>query len=178
MLKILFQHHRVMRMETNPNQVQILRIDLQKIDLLQYVKKDELLWKSLFFTGLDESTKISLLASGHVRTAKDKEVIFRQAPTREIFMILDGSIVLSINEGTIDLMTLSKGDFFGLTSVFKNAPLVQATAVSNETRMAIFPGDMVTSLAASNEPFGRNLAHHAKNRSIRARECADFMDKW
>jgi len=119
-----------------------------------------------------------MLKSGLVRTAKDKEILLEQKPATEIFMLLDGSVILSVQDGTIDLATLTKGDFFGLTSVFKNAPMIQASAGPGGARVATFTGSEVSTLATANEDFGKNLAFLAKERSIRARECADFMDKW
>ncbi len=165
-------------METDSKQVPILKIGLQKINLRQYVQKNELLWKSPLFTGLDEATKSSLLESGQVRSAKSKEIILEQEPSREIFMVMDGSVILSAQDETVDLGPLTNGDFFGLTAVFKNALVVRAKAGPEGARLAIFSGEKITYLATSIVAFGKNLAYRAKERSERAREYSDFMDNW
>lgn len=159
--------------------VNILRIGLRQVDLAEFVRQDELLWRAPVLACLSEATRLELLGQGRVRSLRKAEVLIAEAERPEaICMVLTGSVVLATSGGAMDLAMLGKGDVFGLAALFNDAVRPSAAAAEDGTRVAILPAETLVQLVRSVPELGKLLASLAKERRARASECAEFFDMW
>lgn len=159
--------------------VNILRIGLRRLDLAEFVRQDELLWRAPILATLPEATRLELLGLGRLRSLHKAEVLLPEAQRPEaVYMVLAGSIVLSTSGGAIDLATLGKGEVFGLAALFDDAVCPAAAAADDETRIAVLPAETLVELGRSVPELGKLLVSLAKERRARASECAEFFDMW
>jgi CRP-like cAMP-binding protein len=159
--------------------IHILRIDLRHVGVKEFVRQDELLWRAPLLAALSESERDGLLDEATVRIAESGErILSEQEPAAAIHFVLDGSVVLSTGGGSIDLASLGKGDFFGLSSVFSDAVRCTASAPEGGARLALLPAGRLGQLAQSLPALGQLLAKTAQQRRDRARECSEFFDMW
>ena len=141
-------------MSNPPFGIGILRIGLRHVGLLEFVQQDDLLWRSPLLACLDEAARTELVGRAKVRSVENgEEILAEDAQPAAVHFLVEGSVVLSTAGGSIDLATLSKGDFFGLGAVFPEAPQAAATAAGG-------------------------IARVAKERRDRSHECSDFLDRW
>ncbi len=158
---------------------ELLRIGLRQVSVLEFVRRDDLLWRSPFLATLGEAVREELLRSARVRVVDEGAVLLEEdAKPDELHFVLRGSVVLAAGGGDIDLATLAKGDFFGLAAVVRDAVRPSAVAAEGGARVALLPGAMVESLARSAPAMGEVLAAVARQRRDRLRECSDFLDMW
>ncbi len=166
-------------MSDPPSGIGILRIGLRHVGLLEFVQQDDLLWRAPLLACLDEATRTELVGRAKARSVESgKEILAEDAQPAALHFLIEGSVVLSTGGGSIDLATLSKGDFFGLGAVFPEALQAAATAAAGIARMALLPPDPIVRLARAVPSFGRLLARAAKERRDRSKECSDFLDRW
>jgi CRP-like cAMP-binding protein len=90
---------------------------------------------------------------------------------------LDGSIRLSMQGGMNELLTLSKGDVFGLSAVEPSAIRPQAKA-DGDTRVALLPADQVQVLMQTTPRLASYLSELAAERRKLAEDGASFFDRW
>lgn len=161
------------------NGVGLLRIDLHQVGLVEFVRRDDLLWRAPLLATLAESVREEFLGQATVSSASPGQSLLEpEAAPEQLFFVLDGSVVLSIGEGGIGLATLGKGDFFGLGAVFRDAVRCSATAAEGGARVALFQAERVAQLARAVPAFGQVLANIAKQRRDRSNECSEFFDMW
>ncbi len=166
-------------MDSPSDGVELLRIGLRQVGLYEFVQQDELLWRAPLLAALDAAERERLLTTGRVRgVGSDDLLLAEQAVADALYFLLEGSVVLAADGGSIDLATLTKGDFFGLSAVFDNAVRPAAHAAEGGARVALLPAAHLTSLVQSHPALGRLLARTAKERHTRYAECQSFMDMW
>ncbi|MBN2496711.1 MAG: cyclic nucleotide-binding domain-containing protein [Deltaproteobacteria bacterium] len=156
----------------------ILRIGLRKMSLEELVESDPLLLRSPVLAVLSEQERTGLLASSPIRSAAAGETILEEdSVSPGLLLVVDGTVVLSCAGGTVDLGTLSKGDFFGLASIIPDAAKPAAVA-EGPVRLAVMPADQVALLAQIVPAFGALLTGEATKRRARASEGSSFFDRW
>jgi CRP-like cAMP-binding protein len=166
-------------MPDDPPSVAMLRIDLAQVELVDYVQKDELLWRAPLLNCFDEADRLELLRQSSVRSAEGGQTLMEEDTTPAgLHLVLDGSVVLATGGGSIDLATLGKCDFFGLGALFPDAVRPAAIAASEGARTALMPSDFFIQRVRSVAALGQLLAKVAKERLERSRECSDFLDMW
>lgn len=159
--------------------VNILRIGLRQVDLPEFVRQDDLLWRAPILATLAEATRLELLGQAHVRSVDaGGSLLAEGVRPQAVHFVLTGSIVLSTAEGSMDLATLDKGDVFGLAALFDDAVRPAAAATEGGARVALLPAVTLTQLIRGVPELGKLLASLAKERHTRANECAEFFDMW
>jgi len=159
--------------------VNILRIGLRHVDLAEFVRQDDLLWRAPILATLDEATRSQLLGLGRVRSMDAASALVAEGDLPEaVYFVLTGSIVLATAGGAIDLATLGKGDVFGLAALFSDAVRPSAAAAEEGARVALLPSEAMGRLVRSVPELGKLLATIAQERRARANECAEFFDMW
>jgi CRP-like cAMP-binding protein len=166
-------------MPDDPPNIAMLRIDLAKVELADFVQKDELLWRAPLLNCFGEVDRLELLRQSSVCSAEGGQTLIEEDTTPAgLHLVLDGSLVLATNAGSIDLATLGKGDFFGLGALFPEAVRPAAIAASEGVRTALMPPAFFIQRVRSVAALGKLLAKVAKERLERSRECSEFLDMW
>jgi CRP-like cAMP-binding protein len=166
-------------MDSSADGVELLRIGLRQVGLYEFVQQDELLWRAPLLAALDAAERERLLTAGRVRGVASGEVLLAEdAVADALYFLLEGSVVLAADGGSIDLATLTKGDFFGLSAVIRDAVRPAVQAPEGGARLALLPAADLTRLARSHPALGRLLARTAEERHTRYAECQSFMDLW
>ena len=156
----------------------ILRIGITQVKLGEYVEADELLRRSALFKLISDSERQALLRQSKARTLKPDEILLQEAvPAKNLCFVLDGSIRLFMQGGMNELVTLSKGDVFGLSAVESSAIRPQAKA-DGDTRVALLPADQVQVLMQTAPLLGAYLCELAAERRKLAEDGASFFDRW
>ncbi len=159
--------------------VNILRIGLRHVDLPEFVREDDLLWRAPVLATLAEATRLDLMGRAHVRSVDAGGTLLEEGQRPEaVHFILTGSVVLATAQGSMDLATLAKGDVYGLAALFDDAVRPAATATEGGARVALLPAAVLVQLVRDVPDLGRLLAALAKERHTRANECAEFFDMW
>lgn len=156
----------------------VLRIGITQVKLGEYVEGDELLRRSAFFKAVSDTERRALLRSSKARALKPDEVLLREAmPAKGLYFILEGSIRLSMQEGINELITLEKGDVFGLSAVEPSAIRPQARA-DGDARVALLPADQVQVLMQTTPRLDSYLRELVSQRRKLAEDSASFFDRW
>jgi CRP-like cAMP-binding protein len=156
----------------------VLRIGITQVKLGEYIEGDELLRRSALFKSISDKERQDLLRQSKARALKPGEVLLQEAmPARHLCFVLDGSIQLSMQDGMTELITLGKGDVFGLSAVESSAISPQATA-DGDTRVALLPADQVQVLMQTTPRLAKYLSGLALERRKLAEDSANFFDRW
>jgi CRP-like cAMP-binding protein len=156
----------------------VLRIGITQVKLGEYVQGDDLLRRSALFKSISDEERQVLLRQSKARTLKPDEVLLPEAlPAKALCFVLDGSIRLSMQGGMNELLTLSKGDVFGLSAVEPSAIRPQAKA-DGDTRVALLPADQVQVLMQTTPRLASYLSELAAERRKLAEDGASFFDRW
>jgi len=162
--------------ESRDEKLSILRIGLKHVDVVEYCRQDEFLWRSALLSTLDDDEKRQLLAGARVRGLNPGEQLDSADSTGYLAFVLEGSLVLAADDLT-DLGTLGQGDFFNLSSVLDDAVLATATA-DNQVKLALLPAAHIRRLLDSRPVFGGVLRELATARKKAAEDGADFLNRW
>ena len=156
----------------------ILRIGLTQVKLSEYVEGDDLLCRSPLFRCITDKERQVLLRNAKARTLKSGGVLLEEGlPAKSLCFLLDGAIRLSMQGGMAELVTLSKGDVFGLSAVEPSAIRPQATA-DGDARVALLPADQVQVLMQTTPQLGDFLRELVAKRREMAEDGASFFDRW
>jgi len=156
----------------------VLRIGITQLKLGEYVESDDLLSRSALFKCISDKERRSLLSQSKARALKSGVVMLQEAvPAKHLFFVLDGSIQLSMQGGMTELVTLGKGDVFGLSAIESSAIRPQAAA-DGDTRVALLPADQVQVLMQTTPRLGDYLRTLASERRKLAEDGANFLDRW
>jgi len=156
----------------------VLRIGITQVKLGEYIEGDDLLRRSALFKTISDNERQDLLRQSKARTLKPGEVLLQEAvPARHLCFVLDGSIQLSVQGGMTELITLGKGDVFGLSAVESSAIRPQATA-EGDARVALLPADQVQVLMQTTPRLAQYLRGLVSERRKLAEDGASFFDRW
>lgn len=156
----------------------VLRIGITQVKLGEYIEGDDLLRRSALFKCISDKERQDLLRQSRARALKPGEVLLQEAlPAKHLCFVLDGSIRLSMQGGMTELITLGKGDVFGLSAVESSAIRPQATA-DGDTRVALLPADQAQVLMQTSPRLAKYLSGLASERRKLAEDGASFLDRW
>lgn len=156
----------------------VLRIGITQVKLGEYIEGDELLLRSVFFKTISDTERRALLHKSKARVLNPDEVLLQEAmPAKGLYFILEGSIRLSMQGGMNELVTLGKGDVFGLSAVEPSAIRPQARADGN-ARVALLPADQVQVLMQTTPRLDSYLRELVSKRRKLAEDGASFFDRW
>ena len=156
----------------------VLRIGITQVKLGEYVEGDDLLRRSRIFKHISDTERQVMLRHSRARTLKPGEVLLEEAmPAKGLYFVLEGVIRLSMQGGMAELVTLAKGDVFGLSAVESSAIRPQATA-EGDTRVALLPADQVQVLMQTTPRLGNYLRELAAERRKLAEDGTSFFDRW
>ena len=156
----------------------VLRIGITQVNLGEYVEGDDLLRRSKIFKHISDTERQVMLRNSRARTLKPGEVFLEEAmPAKGLYFVLEGVIRLSMQGGMAELVTLAKGDVFGLSAVESSAIRPQATA-EGDTRVALLPADQVQVLMQTTPRLGNYLRELAAERRKLAEDGTSFFDRW
>ena len=162
--------------ESRDEKQSILRIGLKHVDVVEYCRQDELLWRSTLLTPLGDDEKAQLLVGARVRGLNPGEQLDSADSSGYLALVLEGSLVLAADDLT-DLGTLGQGDFFNLSSVIDDAVSVTATA-DNKVKLALLPAAHVRRLLDARPVFAEVIGDLASARKKTAEDGADFLNRW
>lgn len=156
----------------------VLRIGITQVKLGEYIEGDDLLRRSALFKSISDKERQDLLRQSKARALKPGEVLLQEAmPAKYLCFVLDGSIQLSMQGGMTELITLGKGDIFGLSAVEPSAIRPQAAA-DGDSRVALLPADQVQVLMQTTPQLGDYLRMLVSERRKLAEDGASFFDRW
>jgi signal-transduction protein with cAMP-binding, CBS, and nucleotidyltransferase domain len=158
--------------------LEILRIGLNQVSLLEYVKKDDFLWRCPLLAAISEDDREELLNNSKALTVEAKTQIYSEEdPPKQVHLILDGSVSLSCSHESIDVLSLGKSDFFGLEAVLTQ---VKLSATSNESgaKMALLPSSQLGRLMRESAPLDALLRNTCTKRKNHIQDCTAFLDRW
>jgi CRP-like cAMP-binding protein len=156
----------------------VLRIGITQVKLGEYVEGDDLLRRSALFKMISDKERQILLRNSKARTLKSGEILLQEAlPAKSLYFVLDGAVRLSVQGGIAELVTLTKGDVFGLSAVEPSAIRPQANA-DGDARVALLPPDQVQVLMQTTPRLASYLCELADERRKLAEDGASFFDRW
>jgi signal-transduction protein with cAMP-binding, CBS, and nucleotidyltransferase domain len=156
----------------------VLRIGITQVKLGEYVEQDDLLRRSALFKKISDTERQVLLHQSKARALKSGEIVLQEAlPAKGLYFVLDGAVRLSMQAGITELVTLTKGDVFGLSAVESSAIRPQATA-EGDARVALLPAEQVQVLMQTTPRLGDYLRTLASERRKLAEDGASFFDRW
>ncbi len=156
----------------------VLRIGITQVKLAEYVEGDDLLRLSTLFRYISDDERRHLLSRSKARIVKSGEVFLEEAvPARNLCLVLDGTVRLSMQGGMSELATLQKGDVFGLSAVESSAIRPQAAA-EGDARVVLLDTDQIRLLIQTAPRLGAYLGELAAERRKLAEDGASFFDRW
>jgi CRP-like cAMP-binding protein len=142
------------------------------------VEEDDLLRRSTLFRCVSDKERQLLLSQSKARVIKPGEVFLEEAmPAKGIYFVLEGTVRLSMQDGMAELITLGKGDVFGLSAVESSAIRPQATA-EGDTRVVLLPAEQIQVLMQTTPRLGDFFRELAAERRKLAEDGASFFDRW
>lgn len=156
----------------------VLRIGITQVKLGDYVEGDDLLRRSALFKHVSDTERQALLRNSKSRAIKPDEIILQEAlPAKSLYFLLDGVVRLSMQAGITELVSLTKGDVFGLSAIEPSAIRPQATA-DGGARVALLPSDQVQVLMQTTPQLDSYLRELVSERRKLAEDGASFFDRW
>jgi signal-transduction protein with cAMP-binding, CBS, and nucleotidyltransferase domain len=156
----------------------VLRIGITQVKLGEYVEADDLLRRSALFKKISDTERQVLLRNSKSRALKPGEILLQEAlPAKSLYFLLDGVVRLSVQAGITELVSLTKGDVFGLSAIDPSAIRPQAKA-DGDARVALLPADQVQVLMQTTPSLGDYLRELADERRKLAADGASFFDRW
>lgn len=158
--------------------VSLLRIDLEQVDVYEYVKRDDLLGRSPLLQPLSERERAELLHGSRTTSAGAAQIILPEGQSADaVWLILEGAVSLALGGGVTDLGMLGKGDFFGLSAVEPRAVRPRARAES-AVRLARLQPEQIALLRQLVPELAQVIAQVMDTRNRLADAGDDFMDRW
>jgi len=159
----------------------VVKVELKRLGLQDFVNTDDLLAKSPLFQYLDERGRETLLAGGTPRRFAAAAPIFIEASDGDsLFLVLRGDVSLSHGrvEGAIEVGSVRRGEYFGETYGREAGKRRYNAVASTEADVAEFPRELVAKLGDKYPLFGAALRETSQARDQAGSELDDFLNRW
>jgi CRP-like cAMP-binding protein len=160
----------------------LVRVELKRVDLSEYVRGDVRLRGCGILRELGEDAVTELLKTAMLRRFSPRTVLFDQADRGDsLFWVLKGEAWLAMRTAKelVDLGPVQRGEVFGeaeaLGEADSRAWLVRA---SGELDVAEFPREAVQAVGAHSPSILNNLREVRARRQATQAEMLAFYNKW
>jgi CRP-like cAMP-binding protein len=160
----------------------LLKLELKRVDLLEWIKIDEMLGIAPLFKALGPASTDQLLSAASTRRVQDGQPVYLEGTSgNSLFLVLRGEAILSRGQGqtATEVATLHKGDFFGEGEVLgpKTTRSYSARA-RGQTDLAEMPYTAIYAMTKKHfEVYG--LLRETRDAREKAKDdLADFLNRW
>lgn len=124
--------------------------------------------ESELFSQIPDDARASLVPAATARTVSSGDVVFKRGDEGDsLFVVARGkvSITLELPQGSQEVSTLQKGDFFGEIAMMTRAHRTATVTGVEETTLLEFPADEILPLCRQHAKFKERIARTGATRS-------------
>ena len=164
---------------TDERQKPVVKVELKRLGLREFIQTDDLLAKSPLFEHLDETGREQLLANGTPRRYPAGTVVYTEgAPGDSLFLVLRGDVMLSSAKHSVEIGSVRQGEYFGETEALRGGARTCTAMAVGESDVAEFPRVFLAGLFTRYPLFRAALDETGKARAQADTELADFLNRW
>ncbi len=157
----------------------VVKVELKRLALADFVQTDELLAKSPLFEHLDDVGREFLLANGTPRRFAAGTAIYLQGSEGDsLFLVLRGDVTLRTGRDSVEVGSVRRGEYFGEAEVLDGGRRRTHAMAATEADVAEFPRPLLLKLFDRYALFRASLQETSKARAQANSELADFLDRW
>lgn len=165
-------------MAQEENGGQVIKLELKRVDLQEWIKIDEMLGLAPLFKALGPASTSLLLSKATTRRVQDGQPVFQEGTEgQSLFLVLRGEVMLG--RGAVEICTARKGDFFGEGEVLgpETKRSYSATA-RGQADLAEFAYADIYALSQKHFEVYGLLRETRDGRAKANDELSDFLDRW
>jgi CRP-like cAMP-binding protein len=166
-------------MPEDKQQTPVVKVELKRLALNDFVKTDDLLAKSPLLEHLDQRGREVLLANGTTRRFAVRAPVYTQGSEGDsLFLVLRGEIGLTSGKDAIEVGAVRRGEYFGEAEALKPGRRQCNAVATIEADVAEFPRTLLVKLFERYPLFEASLRETSQARTQADSELTDFLNRW
>jgi CRP-like cAMP-binding protein len=159
----------------------IVKVELKRLALREFIRTDALLAKSPLLEHLDERGREVLLSAGTPkRYPAGTQIYVEGSEGDSLFMVLRGDVGLNSGKtkDAIEIGSVRRGEYFGESEVLSGGTRKCNALAVTEADVAEFPRAFLVKLFDRYPLFHASLRETNEARAQVDSELADFLNRW